>query len=138
MPSAEDTGFSETQWVLKPGVSKLDATWARIAAAAAAESGRGAAAVSGNPDGVRASLTPDIEAAATATELFPRLLAQGYAARMPDRALYWLEIAIARGFINYPFLARYDPFLACLRAEPRFQQLMVVARGRWERFKPAG
>jgi hypothetical protein len=94
-------------------------------------------ALAGNADGVRASLTPAIEAAATATELFPRILAQGYAvAGMADRALYWLEIAIARGFINYPFLARHDPFLAGLRADPRFQQLMDVTRGRWEAFEP--
>jgi non-specific serine/threonine protein kinase len=94
-------------------------------------------ALAGNADGVHAALTPDIETAATATELFPRILAQGYAvAGMPDRALYWLEIAIERGFINYPFLARYDPFLASLRADPRFVQLMDFLRGRWERFEP--
>ena len=94
-------------------------------------------AVAGNADGVHASLTPDIEAAATATELFPRILAQGYAvAGMPDRALHWLEIAVARGFVNYPFLARHDPFLVSLRAEPRFLALMELTRGRWERFEP--
>jgi TolB-like protein/thioredoxin-like negative regulator of GroEL len=94
-------------------------------------------ALAGNADGVAAALTPDIDAAATATELFPRILAQGYAvAGLPDRALYWLAIAIARGFINYPFLARHDPFLASLRADPRFLQLMDLARGRWERFEP--
>jgi tetratricopeptide (TPR) repeat protein len=94
-------------------------------------------ALAGNADGVHAALTPEIETAATATELFPRILAQGYAmAGMPDRALYWLEIAIERGFINYPFLARYDPFLASLRADPRFVQLMDFLRGRWERFEP--
>ena len=95
-----------------------------------------AQALAGSTADVRAALTPDIEAAATATEFFPRILAQGYAlAGMPERALYWLEIAIERGFVNYPFLARHDPFLANLRTLPRFLQLMDRARDRWERFE---
>jgi hypothetical protein len=93
-------------------------------------------ALSGNAHAVHASVTPDIEAVATATDLFSRMLAQGYAlAGMPDRALYWLDIAIGRGFISYPFLARYDPFTETLRTDPRFLQLMEIARDRWERFE---
>lgn len=96
-----------------------------------------AQALAGNAAGAQAALTPDIEAAATASELFPRVLAQGYAvAGLPDRALYWLEIAVARGFINYPFLAIYDPFLVSLRTHPRFLSLLELARDRWERFEP--
>ena len=48
--------------------------------------------------------------------------------------LSWLDIAIGQGFINYPFLARYDPFLETLRTRPRFLELMEMARDRWERF----
>jgi len=55
---------------------------------------------------------------------------------MPDRALYWLDIAIARGFVNYPFLAQHDPFFARLRTDAKFVQLMDIARGRWEQFAP--
>jgi TolB-like protein len=96
-----------------------------------------APAIAGGADDVRPVLTADIEAAASATELFPRLLAQGCAAAgETDRALYWLEIAVARGFINYPFLADYDPFLASLRHHPRFAALMAVTRVRWEQFEP--
>jgi hypothetical protein len=58
-----------------------------------------------------------------------------HASVTPDRALYWLDIAIGRGFINYPFLARYDPFTETLRTDPRFLQLMEIARDRWERFE---
>jgi TolB-like protein len=95
-----------------------------------------AEAVSGSPARVAAAVTPAVAAVAAATELFPRFLAQGYAlANMPEPALYWLEIAIARGFINYPFLSRHDPFLANLRTAPRFLQLMEIARDRWERFE---
>jgi TolB-like protein len=84
----------------------------------------------------QASLTPGIEAAATATDLFPRFLAQGFAlAEMPELAMHWLEIAIDRGFINYPFLARYDPFFERYRSDSRLKKLLAVARRRWERFE---
>ena len=93
-------------------------------------------ALAGNAEGVNATVTPDIEAVATASDLFPRMLAQGYAlAGVPERALHWLDIAVGRGFINYPFLARYDPFTQTLRTDPRFLQLMEIARDRWERFE---
>ncbi len=94
-------------------------------------------ALAGNADGVRAMVTPEIETVAAATsDLFPRFLAQGYAlAGMPERALHWLEIAVDRGFINYPFLARYDPFLESLRGDRRFLRLMKTTRARWERFE---
>ena len=65
-PSGEKTGFSDTQWILKPGIFRLAAT---------------------------------------------------------------------RGFINHPFLARYDPFLQSLRSHPRFVQLMERARSRWEQLE---
>ena len=94
-------------------------------------------AVAGNRRAASAALTPEIEAMATATDLFPRVLAQGYAlAGMAERALHWLAIAVDRGFINHPFLARHDPFFESLRSDPRFQQLMETVRERWERFQP--
>jgi disulfide oxidoreductase YuzD len=34
--------------------------------------------------------------------------------------LDWLENAVDRGFINYPFLAEKDPFLQNIRGEERF------------------
>jgi TolB-like protein len=94
-------------------------------------------ALAGNRRQASAALTPEIEAIATATDVFPRLLAQGYAlAGASDQALRWLEIAVDRGFINHPFLARHDPFLESLRSLPRFQKLMDTVRERWERFEP--
>jgi hypothetical protein len=50
----------------------------------------------------------------------------------PDAAIEWTRIAISRGFMNYPFLATHDPFLASIRAGARFQPLMIGLRPRWE------
>ena len=73
---------------------------------------------------------------ASASDVFPRMLAQGYArADRPDRALHWLTVAVGRGFIHHPFLTRHDPFLASLRGHPQFRRLMDTVRGRWERFE---
>ena len=51
-------------------------------------------------------------------------------------ALDWLENAVSRGYVNYPYLNEYDPFLAKLRSDPRFQKLMTRVKGEWERFEP--
>lgn len=95
-----------------------------------------ARALEGDRPGALAMLTPQIEAAGSATELFPRFLAQGYAlARMPEPAIHWLSIAVERGFINYPFLAQHDPSLENLRKHSRFKDLMKTVRERWMKFE---
>lgn len=95
-----------------------------------------ALALSGDAERAHGAVTPDIELLAAASDVFARLLAHGYAlAGMPDRALHWLDVAIGRGFINYPFLAEHDPLLASLRGHPRFQELLAIARERWVRFE---
>lgn len=53
-----------------------------------------------------------------------------------EQALDWLENAVKRGFINYPYLNEYSPFFAKLRSDPRFEKLMVRVKGEWERFEP--
>ena len=69
-------------------------------------------ALAGNARDAHAAMTrAKLNAVATAADVFPRIVAQGYAlAGMPERALHWLAIAVDRGFINYPFLAHHDPF----------------------------
>jgi hypothetical protein len=93
-------------------------------------------ALAGEGSDAHAAQTEEIERRATAADVFPRMIAQGYAlAGVPDRAMHWLAIAVQRGFINYPFLAQYDPCFASLRSLPRFQQLMETVRVRWKRFE---
>jgi non-specific serine/threonine protein kinase len=52
-----------------------------------------------------------------------------------DKALDWLENSVNRGMINYPMLSEYDPFLANIRGEPRFQKLMERVKYEWEHFE---
>ncbi|MBN1896029.1 protein kinase [bacterium] len=51
-----------------------------------------------------------------------------------EEALDWLENAISRGFINYPYM-QCDPFLNPIRGEESFKKLMVKAKYEWEHFK---
>jgi non-specific serine/threonine protein kinase len=95
-----------------------------------------ARALGGDERSREVAQTEEIEGLATAADVFPRMIAQGYAlARMPEHALRWLALAVDRGFINYPFLAQHDPCFANLRGLPQFQQLMEIVRDRWTRFE---
>ena len=47
----------------------------------------------------------------------------------------WVECAIKCGFINYPFLVEYDPFLVNIRGEERFKKLMQRVKYEWEHFE---
>jgi TolB-like protein/Tfp pilus assembly protein PilF len=49
-------------------------------------------------------------------------------------AMDWLENAISRGFINYPYF-ECDPFLNNIRGEERFKKLMEHAKYEWEHFE---
>jgi hypothetical protein len=54
---------------------------------------------------------------------------------MPNDAIGCLKVAIDRGFINYPYLARHEPFFESFRTLPAFQELLDVVRERWQRFE---
>ncbi len=54
---------------------------------------------------------------------------------MNDEAFDWLENAVERGFINYPFISEYDPFLENIRSEVRFKKLMERVKYEWENFE---
>jgi TolB-like protein/predicted Ser/Thr protein kinase len=49
-------------------------------------------------------------------------------------ALDWLENAINRGSINYPFI-KCDPLLDNIRGEPQFKRLLERAKYEWEHFE---
>jgi len=54
---------------------------------------------------------------------------------MKDEAIDWLENAVDRGFINYPFISEYDPLLVSIRSEPRFKKLIEHVKYEWENFE---
>ncbi len=92
-------------------------------------------ALAGRP--VMPAPSADTAALARATDVFPRFLAQAYAlAGAAEEAVAWASVAVDRGFINYPFLARHDPFLATLVGNAAYDQLLERARVRWQSFRP--
>ncbi len=50
-------------------------------------------------------------------------------------ALDWLENAVTRGFLNYPFISQHDRFLDSIRGEERFKKLMERVKYEWEHFE---
>jgi len=52
-----------------------------------------------------------------------------------EESLDWLENAVNRGFINYPFLSQHDPLLENVRGEERFEKLMERVKVEWEHFE---
>jgi TolB-like protein/Flp pilus assembly protein TadD len=83
-----------------------------------------------------AEVTPQIEAIARATDVFPRFLSEGFAlAGDRESAIKWLRVAVDRGFVNYPFLAHYDPAFVALRGDSAFETLLETTRHRWGCFE---
>ena len=52
-----------------------------------------------------------------------------------EKALDWLEHAVNRGFINYPYIKEYDPYLENIRGEDRFRKLLEKIKSEWEQFE---
>jgi serine/threonine protein kinase/cytochrome c-type biogenesis protein CcmH/NrfG len=86
------------------------------------------------------------EAMACLTDEFTDLAWKGYwiavtiaegLALVGERAesLRWLERAIEKGWANYPFLSRIDPWLEAVRDDPRFETLMARVKREWEAFE---
>jgi non-specific serine/threonine protein kinase len=81
-------------------------------------------------------MTPELEKTLRWDEQMTWEMAANYALIGERReALNWLEIAVNRGFINYPFLSEYDPLLENIRGEPRFKTLMGRVKHEWENFE---
>ena len=76
-------------------------------------------------------MTPELEA--VHIDHWAHSMAAGYALLgLRDEAIDWVRTCIDSGFINYPCLNERDPFLADLRADPEFQQLMAGLEIRWK------
>jgi len=54
---------------------------------------------------------------------------------MKEEAFDYLENAVNRGRIDYPFLSKRDSFLENIRSEPRFKKLMERVKHEWENFE---
>jgi hypothetical protein len=52
-----------------------------------------------------------------------------------EQALDWLENAVRAGFLNYPYLNAYDPYLGNIRGEERFKRIMERVKYDWEHFE---
>jgi len=51
-----------------------------------------------------------------------------------QESVEWLGRAVERGWINYPLMARDDPFLEKVRGDPGFLELMERVKPEWEGF----
>src|SRR5688500_13733495 len=104
--------------------------WARLAPAMAC-------ALRGERDELLRIMTPELRAAAQWDELFAWWAADCFAlVNEAEAAINFLERAVEFGFINAPWLSKYEPFLASLRNEPRFGRLMERVRAAWRAFEP--
>ena len=92
-------------------------------------------ALAGRRDEALRAVSEPFKAAARRVEYWSWVMSNCYALiDERDQALDWLEIAISRGFINYPFLSQHDKLLAKLHGHPRFEALMQKAKYEFDRF----
>jgi TolB-like protein len=52
-----------------------------------------------------------------------------------EEAMNWLENAVNRGFVNYPYISQYNRFLKNIRGEARFKELLKQVKYEWEHFE---
>jgi TolB-like protein/tetratricopeptide (TPR) repeat protein len=89
--------------------------------------------VCGEPEVAKESLTNDLRAAARNTELLSRELTHCLAlAGETEEALSWLENTVRIGNINYPFWSQHNEWVACLRDNARFNELMIDVEREWK------
>ena len=79
---------------------------------------------------------PDLEKWAKKDPNYALFIAECFSlVNINDQALYWLEISINLGGINYPFLNKYNTLLENIREESKFIELLKRVRQEWEDFK---
>jgi serine/threonine protein kinase len=93
-------------------------------------------AMHGEKQDVLEAVSPDLKRWAEKDFNFSQWLADCYGlVDERDQAIRWVENAVNRGFINYPFLNEYDPCLKNIRADNRFRDLMTRVKHEWEQFR---
>ncbi len=93
-------------------------------------------AIQGDEEKVFREMTPDFKKTCQRDLGFSHHISGIFAMLdVKDEALNWLENAVNFGFINYPFLNEYDPFLKNIRGEERFKKLMERVKYEWENFE---
>ena len=97
------------------------------------------AAAAGDLDAVHTLLSEKqmmVEVAKT-DEMFPLFIADCLVlAGDMDSALEWLNRGVSWGFCNYVYLEEHTPLMKPLRDDPRFVELMAIAREKHENFGP--
>jgi predicted Zn-dependent protease len=107
----------------------FDMAWAKMAPTMAC-------ALRGDREGVLRAMTPELRAASAWDDIFCWWAADALAlVGENEAALGFVERAADFGWINYPFLAQHEPFLAGIRGEARFDRLMERVRKEWETFE---
>jgi serine/threonine protein kinase/Tfp pilus assembly protein PilF len=95
-------------------------------------------ALAGRRAEAAASFTEDMKLAAKCVEYWSWVMADCYALiDETDQALGWLENAVRKAFIHYPFLSRHDTALNNLHGHPRFEKLMQEVKYAWEHLEGA-
>jgi eukaryotic-like serine/threonine-protein kinase len=90
------------------------------------------AALDGKQDEALAVIGEHLSACAWNVEWWSWLVAECYAvAGAQEQALDWLENAVTRGFVNYPYLSTSRTFRA-LHGNPRFENLSARVKATWE------
>jgi tetratricopeptide (TPR) repeat protein len=88
--------------------------------------------VSGDPKAAREAVTDELRAAAKNSELLSRELTHCLAlAGETEEALSWLENTVRIGNVNYPFWSQHNEWVACLRTDARFEELMIKVKQDW-------
>jgi non-specific serine/threonine protein kinase len=92
-------------------------------------------AVQGKKQEALQSVTDELRFVAGRDITYSWFVAMGYAILDErEKAMDWLEKTVDLGFINYPLLSKYDPFLKKIRREERFKKLMEKVKSEWEKF----
>jgi hypothetical protein len=121
-----DEGQSNAEAMLR---ENADDPFARIAMALVL-------AIRGDREKSLSMLTPEVEAAAAADLQYASWVADVYAL-LGDapKAASWLRIALSRGYLAYPYLARHDWFLDGVRSTPEVRAVLEEIREGWEGFR---